>query len=46
MNKPGVGTIAWVDLTVSDAPKVKDSYEAVVGWKSQACNQGGLRTIT
>ena len=33
--KPPVGTIAWVDLTVPDAPLVRDFYKAVVGWTSE-----------
>jgi predicted enzyme related to lactoylglutathione lyase len=27
------GTIAWTDLTVPDAEKVRDFYAAVVGWR-------------
>jgi len=26
------GTIAWIDLTVADAPRVRDFYAAVTGW--------------
>ena len=33
--RPPVGTIAWVDLTVPDAPLVRDFYKAVVGWTSE-----------
>jgi len=29
---PPPGTIAWADLTVEDAPKVRDFYAGVVGW--------------
>ena len=29
------GTIGWRDLTVPDAAKVRDFYQAVVGWKSE-----------
>lgn len=32
--QPKIGTIAWVDLTVDDAPQVRDFYKAVVGWDS------------
>lgn len=31
--KPEVGTIGWVDLTVPDATEIRDFYAAVVGWK-------------
>ncbi|MFY9488230.1 MAG: VOC family protein [Solirubrobacterales bacterium] len=27
--------IKWADLTVDDAPAVRDFYEAVLGWKSE-----------
>jgi len=30
--KPRVGTIAWTDLTVSNAEGVRDFYAKVVGW--------------
>ena len=31
-NKPVVGSIGWVDLTVENATKTKDFYRDVVGW--------------
>jgi uncharacterized protein len=30
-----VGRIAWLDLTVSDAPAIRDFYRQVVGWSVQ-----------
>ena len=30
---PAVGSISWVDLTVPDAPGVRDFYAAVTGWR-------------
>ncbi len=36
-----IGRIGWVDLTVKDAPRVKDFYEQVVGWKVSALDCGG-----
>src|SRR6476620_6670783 len=36
--KPGV--IAWVDLTVDDAPRVRDFYQAVVGWTPSPVKMG------
>ncbi len=31
-NKPAVGTIGWIDLTVGNAREVRDFYAKVVGW--------------
>lgn len=39
--KPKVGAIAWTDLTVKPAVKVRDVYAAVVGWKFSEVNMGG-----
>lgn len=41
MDKPKVGTIAWHDLTVPDAERVRDFYAAVVGWKPEPVEMGG-----
>jgi len=35
------GTIGWVDLTVADAPGVRDFYSAVVGWQASGLDMGG-----
>ena len=35
-----LGTITWVDLTVADAPAVRDFYEAVVGWTPREVDMG------
>ena len=32
-SKPRIGAVAWTDLTVKAAPKVRDFYAGVVGWK-------------
>jgi len=40
-SKPKVGDIAWRDLTVKHAVKVRDFYAAVVGWKSAGVDMGG-----
>jgi uncharacterized protein len=37
---PPIGTVGWVDLTVQDAPKLREFYERVVGWKSSAHSMG------
>jgi predicted enzyme related to lactoylglutathione lyase len=34
------GSIAWHDLTVKDAPRVREFYERVVGWKSSGQSMG------
>lgn len=39
--KPIVGSIAWRDLTVDNADKVRDFYSAVVGWKVLPIDMGG-----
>ena len=38
---PRPGTINWVDLTVADAPGVRDFYTTVVGWESSGVDMGG-----
>lgn len=34
------GEQAWLDLTVENATQVKDFYQSVIGWKSQAVSMG------
>lgn len=36
-----VGKIGWIDMTVRDAPAVRDFYQAVVGWTSDEVDMGG-----
>jgi uncharacterized protein len=31
------GTVTWRDLTVKDAPGLRDFYSGVVGWKWEEC---------
>ena len=38
--KPKLGTIAWVDLTVADAEKVRDFYKKVIGWEPSPVKMG------
>jgi uncharacterized protein len=38
--KPEVGSITWHDLTVKDAPRVRDFYRKVVGWKFDGLSMG------
>ena len=35
-----IGKIGWFDLTVEDAPAVRDFYAQVVGWKAEDVNMG------
>ena len=39
-DKTAAGKIGWIDMTVDDAPAVREFYEAVVGWKSDASRNG------
>jgi len=38
---PSYGTVGWVDLTVPDAEPLRDFYQSVIGWHSQAFDMGG-----
>lgn len=38
--QPAIGSIAWHDLTVDDASRVRDFYKAVVGWSDSAVPMG------
>lgn len=40
MERPTPGGIAWRDLTVDDAPGIRDFYERVVGWTSAPVEMG------
>jgi uncharacterized protein len=39
--KPAIGTIGWIDLTVGDAQGVRDFYKEVVGWGTSEVDMGG-----
>lgn len=39
--KKPVGSIAWVDLTIPEADRVRDFYGAVVGWSATGLDMGG-----
>jgi predicted enzyme related to lactoylglutathione lyase len=39
--KPEVGSMVWIDLTVEDAATVRDFYASVVGWKTDEVDMGG-----
>lgn len=40
MTAPAPGSIGWLDLTVEDAPRLRDFYSAVVGWKPEDVPMG------
>ena len=40
-NKLPAGSVAWIDLTVSDATGVRDFYKEVVGWDAEGCQMDG-----
>jgi uncharacterized protein len=40
-DKPAVGSIGWVDLTIPDATGLRDFYAEVVGWQPEALDMGG-----
>ena len=35
-----IGKIGWFDLTVEDAPAIRDFYSKVVGWKAEDVSMG------
>lgn len=35
------GKVSWVDLTVPDAERLRDFYQAVVGWEPSPVGMGG-----
>ncbi|MEK7466526.1 MAG: VOC family protein [Planctomycetota bacterium] len=41
--KPEPGSITWFDLTVRDAPRLRDFYRKVAGWKSVGLDMGGYQ---
>jgi uncharacterized protein len=36
-----VGRLVWTDLTVADAPQIRDFYAAVIGWTPEPVDMGG-----
>jgi uncharacterized protein len=40
-DRPPVGSIGWVDLTVENAKGIRMFYEKVIGWKSAELAMGG-----
>lgn len=40
MEKPIIGKLAWMDLTVENAETISDFYKEVVGWDKQPLSMG------
>ena len=40
-DKPSIGSIGWIDLTVENADEVRDFYSDVAGWKADNVDMGG-----
>lgn len=40
-DKPEIGSIAWTDLTVPDAVRIRDFYHEVAGWSAEPVEMGG-----
>ena len=38
--KPAVGSVGWMDLTVPDAPRLRDFYQDVTGWTPSEHSMG------
>ncbi len=41
-----IGHIGWVDLSVENAPKVRDFYQQVIGWSSEGVSMGDYEDYT
>lgn len=41
MTESSPGSVGWRDLTVDDAPRVRDFYAAVAGWTAVPIDMGG-----
>lgn len=39
--RPEIGSMVWIDLTVSDAEVVRNFYAEVVGWTTSEVDMGG-----
>ena len=37
---PQIGKIGWIDMSVDDADGLRDFYQNVVGWKTEAVSMG------
>jgi len=39
-DNPQIGKIGWIDMTVDDADGLRDFYQSVVGWETEAVSMG------
>ena len=39
-NRMPIGSIGWIDLTIADAPQIRDFYSQVVGWQPEEVSMG------
>lgn len=39
-DKPEVGSVGWIDLTVEEAPRIRDFYRRVTGWRVENVSMG------
>lgn len=37
---PEIGAVGWIDLTVEDAPEIRDFYASVTGWQASPVSMG------
>lgn len=37
---PEIGSVGWIDLTVEDAPGIRDFYASVTGWQHSPVSMG------
>lgn len=37
---PEIGSVGWIDLTVEDAPEIRDFYASVTGWRHSPVSMG------
>jgi predicted enzyme related to lactoylglutathione lyase len=40
MDKPTIGSMSWMDITVPDATKLQSFYADVIGWKAKPLSMG------
>lgn len=45
-DKPEVGSIGWIDLTIPNAEEIRDFYHQVAGLRSEPVDMGGYSDFT
>ena len=46
MAKPALGSIGWIDLTIDNAPQIRDFYCGVAGWEAQSVSVRNYEDFT